>query len=65
MISGTWLMAMGKRAEHFILTPRDENLAWRHTACGQIVFLDSKRRPVSRCKECERRASVTVGDANG
>jgi hypothetical protein len=55
MEKGKWLKPPGSRIQHFILKPRDADLAMRHTACGRL-FLFGNREQTSRavkCKSCE------------
>ena len=51
----TWQCCMGKRKMHLIYPPRDPAAIYRHTLCGQTVFLEPDGRQFAKCETCKRR----------
>lgn len=49
-----WQRCMGKLKMHLILCHADPDLAWRSTACGQVVLIRTDGSTAPRCMACER-----------
>jgi hypothetical protein len=53
-MNGKWLKPPGQRVQHYIWTPKDENLAQRHSACGRLFLLGAGTYDRSKAKHCPK-----------
>jgi len=55
MNAPTWHCCIGKRKMHLIYPPRDPKAVYRHTVCGQTVFIELDGKRLGVCAVCKRR----------